>query len=541
MDATKITMIALFLLCVTTAKPAGGQTLDVCASCHVIATCDDKLDGSGKVCNCKYGFVGNGRTFCQDKDECQIGASKICGPHTTCHNTYGSYYCRCLSGYSPSNNMDVFIPNDGTHCQDIDECRRILGLCGDGGLCRNLEGSFYCSCQLGYQVHNGPERFNPHTNKAFCKVVDCGRPAAVEDMVLLSVPRTTYGSVAMFACDEGFVWRSGANSSVCGADGRWRGPTAVCEVKCGPVPILENSDVLWHNRSVVIHRCVDGYHSWRGSNVSVCSSSGVWENATMTCVELKPPVTHLFVVDEKCVHWRAEKYEDDTEVYKVTCVGSRDYQKSFHDKTTRFLRSKSNQLEVCLKLLPVTNYSISITAVSARFTASITTNTSLTAPPAPDVYFREFETPVPMLKLRRSLNTLDPISMYQVFVLPVEGVMTFDCSSPASLHSSNEPPAEYIAAMMEVRRVGMELNFTVGDGLLYGGCFNARLENGRNYYIVLRAVSQWNEAERSTCVLWAKVRGTSFVMKVSASSAAASVVFVAVIMLGGFIWHYRKT
>uniref|UniRef100_A0A3Q3E0G2 Sushi domain containing 1 n=1 Tax=Labrus bergylta TaxID=56723 RepID=A0A3Q3E0G2_9LABR len=578
-------------------KPAGGQTLDVCASCHVNATCDDKLDGSGKVCNCKYGFVGNGRAFCQ---ECQSGVSTICGPHTTCHNTYGSYYCRCLSGYSPSNNMDVFIPNDGTHCR-IDECRRISGLCGDGGLCKNLEGSFYCSCQLGYQVHNGPERFNPNTNKAFCKV-DCGRPAAVEDMVLLSVPWTTYGSVAMFACDEGFVWRSGANSSVCGADGRWRGPTTVCEIlcggppilphtgrmwngnsapgstvtyfcktgfyqsggnnissctisgywtqpdvdcgvpppvphsvmlwdnistvgsqvvyqchsgyqtvgernvsvctadggwdgaircgpplklphtnllwdgsstpgsvvlyecmdgfyqetghnvsscllsgewgevsvkKCGPVPILENSEVLWHNRSVVIHRCVDGYHSWRGSNVSVCSSS------------LKPPVTHLFVVDEKCVHWRAEQ---------VMCVGSRDYQRSFHDKRTRFLRSKSDQLEVCLKLLPVTNYSISITAVSARFTASITTNT-----------------------------------VYQVFVLPVEGVMTFDCLSPASRHSSNEPPAEYIAAMMEVIRVGMELNFTVGDGLLYGGYFNARLENGRNYYIVLRAVSQWNE------------------------------------------------
>lgn len=52
-----------------------------------------------------------------DKDECQIGANRICGQHTTCHNTYGSYFCRCLSGYRPSNNMDNFIPNDGTHCQ----------------------------------------------------------------------------------------------------------------------------------------------------------------------------------------------------------------------------------------------------------------------------------------------------------------------------------------------------------------------------------------------------------------------------------------
>ena len=60
-------------------------------------------------------------------------------------------------------------------------------------------------------------------------VVDCGRPASVEDTVLLPVMRTTYGSVAVYVCDEGFVWRSGDNSSVCGADGLWRGPTMVCE------------------------------------------------------------------------------------------------------------------------------------------------------------------------------------------------------------------------------------------------------------------------------------------------------------------------
>ncbi|XP_050931096.1 sushi domain-containing protein 1 isoform X4 [Lates calcarifer] len=765
---TNRTMIVVFLLCVVAGIPAVGQTLDVCATCHANATCDNKSDSSGKVCNCKYGFVGNGRTFCQDKDECQIGASKICGQHTTCHNTYGSYYCTCLSGYSPSNNMAIFIPNDGTHCQDIDECR-ITNLCGEGGQCRNLDGSFECSCQLGYQVHNGVEPFHPQRDKAFCKVVDCGPPASVEDTVLLSVTGTTYGNVATFACDEGFIWARGDNTSVCGVNGLWRGLTMVCEevdcgsppaiphshmlwnnssrmgtevvyqcnsgyhnvgkgnvsiciamgqweepsvlcqetlcgsppisesteqvwdgntapgstvlyfckqgflnkgghnvsvcnengqwtppslscqeilcgdppilphtgqvwngsstigstvtyycktgfyhsegnnasqctingywtkpnitclevqcgvpppiphsvmlwdkistvgsqvvyqcksgyhsvgggnvsvctasggwdeasmlcqeiscqepvfkphskilwdgrshigsvvsyqcdegyrtrgqknysicgengqwenidlwceeiscgpplilphtnllwdhtsrpgsvvlyecmdgfyltsgnnlsvcsisgewgkisakcrAKCGPVPFLANSEVVWHNRSVVIHRCVDGYHSWRGSNVSVCGMSGMWQKATLTCIEIKPPINHLYVLNEKCVHWRAEKYEEDTEVYKVTYIGSRDYQRSFHDKRKQFLSSKADQLDLCLNLLPVTNYSISITAVSARFTATITTNTSLPVPPAPVVYYREFETPVPTLRLRRSANTLDPI------------------------------------------------------------------------------------------------------------------------------------
>lgn len=46
---------------------AAGHTLDVCASCHANATCDDKINGTGKVCNCKYGFVGNGRLLCKGK------------------------------------------------------------------------------------------------------------------------------------------------------------------------------------------------------------------------------------------------------------------------------------------------------------------------------------------------------------------------------------------------------------------------------------------------------------------------------------------
>lgn len=60
-------------------------------------------------------------------------------------------------------------------------------------------------------------------------VVDCGRPASVEDAVLLSVTGTMYASVAIFGCDKGFVWRSGNNSSVCGADGQWKVATIICE------------------------------------------------------------------------------------------------------------------------------------------------------------------------------------------------------------------------------------------------------------------------------------------------------------------------
>jgi hypothetical protein len=51
-----------------------------------------------------------------DKDECQFGATVICGNHTSCHNTPGGFYCICHEGYRATNNNETFIPNDGTFC-----------------------------------------------------------------------------------------------------------------------------------------------------------------------------------------------------------------------------------------------------------------------------------------------------------------------------------------------------------------------------------------------------------------------------------------
>ncbi|XP_041756594.1 sushi domain-containing protein 1 isoform X2 [Coregonus clupeaformis] len=1076
-------VILAFLIHAITEMRVTGQTLDVCATCHPNATCEKKVDGAGKACNCMYGFVGNGRTYCQDKDECQIGANKICGQHTACHNTYGSYYCTCLAGYSPSNNMAIFIPNDGTRCQDIDECR-VQGICGEGGQCRNMQGDFNCLCQVGYQVHNGAEPFHPHQDKALCKAIDCGQPPSALNAVQLSATGTRYGSVAKFGCSEGFFWKSGENSSVCGAESVWKGPSLICEeitcgdppilphtgqvwngstipgstvlfyckegfhregggnisqctrdgywtkatfsckevdcgsppvlphsvmlwdqttrigsvvvyqcnsgyynvgkgnvsvctangqwdqtfficeeimcgdppilphtgqvwngstipgstvlfyckegfhreeggnisqctrdgywtkatlsckevdcgsppvlphsvmlwdqttrigsvvvyqcnsgyynvgngnvsvctangqwdqtfficeeimcgdpptlphtgqvwngstipgstvlfyckegfhregggnisqctrdgywtkatlsckevdcgsppvlphsvmlwdqttrigsevvyqcnsgyynvgkgnvsvctangqwdqtfficeeimcgdpptlphtgqvwngstipgstvlfyckegfhreeggnisqctrdgywtkatlsckevdcgsppvlphsvmlwdqttrigsevvyqcnsgyynagkgnvsvctangqwdqtfficeeimcgdppilphtgqvwngstipgstvlfyckegfhregggnisqctrdgywtkatlsckAKCGPVPSLANTEVVWQNTSVVFHRCLKGFHSWRGRNTSICDITGKWQAATMRCREIKPAISDLVVFNEKCLRWQADKYEEDTENYRVAFVGFRAYQRSFHDKRKKLLSSTSDRPEICLNLLPVTNYTISITALSARFTSTLTTNTSLQVPQAPEILYREVEAPLPTLWLRRSANTLDSISFYQVFVLPLEGTLVFDCSSPKNpdFSSQRKHHGQYITAQLHLRDIGKEMNLTVGDGRYYGGFYNAPLQNGRDYYIILRAVSQWGGAFKHSCVIWAKVRDISYVMKVSSLFAGGSIgVFALAIFLGYcYTWFCKK-
>lgn len=62
-----------------------------------------------------------------DKNECQFGATLVCGNHTSCHNTLGGFYCICLEGYRATNNNKTFIPNDGTFCTGTGG-----GGCGDG-------------------------------------------------------------------------------------------------------------------------------------------------------------------------------------------------------------------------------------------------------------------------------------------------------------------------------------------------------------------------------------------------------------------------
>uniref|UniRef100_A0A8C5CEM3 Sushi domain containing 1 n=2 Tax=Gadus morhua TaxID=8049 RepID=A0A8C5CEM3_GADMO len=894
--------------------PAGRPAGDICASCHANATCSIPQDGSGHVCICMYGFIGNGRTLCQDKDECQIGARKICGPRAACHNTVGSYACTCMGGFRPSNHRTSFTPNDGTYCQDIDECGRHPAVCGEGARCVNLEGDFECRCLLGYRAHNASDPLQPLRDKGSCKVVDCGPPPAGEAVRVLSTNGTAYGSVVLMGCKDGFLWRRGDNSSTCGPDGTWSRPAPLCQVvdcgpppageavqvlstngtaygsvvlmgckdgfqwrrgdnsstcgpdgtwsrpaplcqeiqcgeplskpharmlwdngtrvgsvlhyqceegyrpstnrhspstnrsvcgedgqweesdlrceevscgiplivpgtkwmwdsrssagskvlymcsasyypesgqgsfistcsetgewghvplncrarcrltpslahaevawynssvtvhrcvdgyrssrgssvsvcgnagqwqkatlkcieiqcgeplskpharmlwdngtrvgsvlhyqceegyrpstnrhspstnrsvcgedgqweesdlrceelscgtplivpgtkplwdgrssagskvlymcsasyylesgqvgavstcsetgewgqvplncraRCGPAPSLAHAEVAWYNSSVTVHRCLDGYRSSRGSSVSVCGKAGQWQKATLKCTEVKPAVNDLRVFNEKCLQWRAEKNDVDKEIYKVVFRGTRDYQGAFRHEKRQLLHSWDKWVEVCLSLLPATNYTISVIALSTRFTANITTNTSLQVPQAPLVLYRELDAPPATLRLRRSAHTLDAISVYQVVVVPLDGTVVFDCRSRGIPGSSQgvPPSSQYITGQFPLGHMNdTEMIFTVGDGRFHGGFLNAPLKRGTSYYVILRVVSQWKEAFNSSCVLWAKVTDTSYVMRVSSLLAACSVggLLLVVLLVYIYIWFFKR-
>ncbi|XP_076854889.1 sushi domain-containing protein 1 isoform X2 [Brachyhypopomus gauderio] len=838
-----VSMSVFIVLTIAIAITTGvGAEVDVCASCHVNATCEDKRDGSGgKVCNCLYGFGGNGITHCQDKDECQLG--RICGDHSACHNTYGSYYCTCMSGYAPTNHMAVFIPNDGTYCHDVDECE-VENICGDGGVCMNSEGDFSCTCRVGHTVQKGSEPFQPHRDTAYCEMVDCGAPPAVPHAVQRSPSITRYGSVVQFGCADGFIWRGGVNTSTCGPEGHWSGPSLRCEAVdcgepwsfphsqrvwsggsrlgsvarytcspgfynagsqsasvcsalgswsatnfrcqeiqcgtplplphsvvlwdgrtkigskvvyacetgyrsvgeghvsvcvssghwtkthvtcqeiqcgepsvlphsgrmwngsmrfnstviyycvegyfpavgenksvcsengswttptlfcrevecsvppsfphavmlwnglstvgaevrhkcddgfyntgsedvsictsrgtwslprftcqevdcgvppplahtllswdgssvlgsvaryeceagyhshntehvsvcssnsrwstvhlhcqayCGPTPLLAHSEVLWENSTVVIHRCIKGYYSHTGSDISVCDVTGRWQVATLRCREVRFGVRDLAVFNQRCLRWNTEAEHSVTnEQYRVSFTGERHFDHSFSDSQRKLFSSAALHPVLCLNLQPATNYTITVRAQSTGDTATVTANTSIPVPSIPEVRYSEVDTHLPTLRLHRATSTLDPICTYQVIVLPVEGVLVFDCGLSLLARSSElrECQGEYVAAQLELRSLSTDVNFTLGDRQLYGEFYNAPLETGRDYYVVLRTVCHWGQMRKQSCVIWAKALGTSYASKMSALITFGSIGVLGVICFMGYCcsWFWK--
>ncbi|KAM8983825.1 sushi domain-containing protein 1 isoform 5-T5 [Ara ararauna] len=340
---------------------------DVCATCHIHATCH-QIEGKS-VCICNYGFVGNGRTHCQDKDECQIGANKICGNHTLCHNTHGSFYCVCLDGFRASNNNKTFIPNDGTNCTDIDECEE-SGLCGHNAKCVNTEGSYKCYCNDGYKLENGERSFHPDGNTVSCRGVDCGVPPSVLNAHPASVSGTTYGSEVTYNCVHGYFMASGNKTAVCNAEGQWDGTDLVCkEIDCGKPLLIPHTEMTWDNsttlRSRVYYRCKGGYYFNGGRNFSECTIDQSWENITFICKE-EELFSNLSIFNETCVKWERKTGRLGVQkTYTFRILGQRWDEKTFSEDVIFNITTNEDNPKVCLDLDSGSNYVVNITTISS--------------------------------------------------------------------------------------------------------------------------------------------------------------------------------
>ncbi|XP_053550230.1 uncharacterized protein LOC128641730 [Bombina bombina] len=111
-----------------------------CSECHQDATCEKHLNI--QQCSCNDGFIGDGLT-CSDIDECEYTWSNNCSsPFSVCTNTFGSYRCDCINGYTK---------NSWNECIDINECLHSNHKKCDGiAKCIKINGNWSCSCPPGY-------------------------------------------------------------------------------------------------------------------------------------------------------------------------------------------------------------------------------------------------------------------------------------------------------------------------------------------------------------------------------------------------------
>ncbi|XP_066112608.1 sushi domain-containing protein 1 isoform X4 [Saccopteryx bilineata] len=362
-------LLLLFGLARGAAGAQGADGLDICATCHEHATCKQR-EGK-KMCICKYGFVGNGRTQCVDKDECQFGATVVCGNHTSCHNMLGGFYCVCLEGYRATNNNKTFIPNDGTFCTDIDECED-SGLCGQGGRCVNTHGSFECYCMDGHMPKSGPEPFHPTRDATSCTEIDCGTPPEVPDAYVMGNYTSRLGSQVRYACKEGFFSGPEDTVSSCTTLGTWESPKFSCqEINCGRPLEVQHAFLVGNPSSrlgsVAHYVCQEGFESPGGKITSVCTEKGTWTESTLTCTEIITEINEVSVFNNTCVRWQTNprRVNSRTE-YVIHIKGHRvEPVDSVHEETVN-LTTDSRTPEVCLDLYQGTNYTVSISTAPPR-------------------------------------------------------------------------------------------------------------------------------------------------------------------------------
>ncbi|NWX28064.1 SUSD1 protein, partial [Notiomystis cincta] len=311
-----------------------------------------------------------------DKDECQIGASKICGNHTLCHNTHGSFYCVCLDGYRASNNNKTFIPNDGTNCTDIDECEE-PGLCGHNARCVNTEGSYMCYCNDGYKLETGERSFHPDGNTVSCKEIGCGSPPEMKHGYIVGNYSLLPGSAVHYECQEGFYSNEG-KFSYCTANETWEPATLSCKgVDCGVPPPVANARPRSVSgtayRSEVAYDCLLGFLAAGGGHAAVCNARGQWDGPDLVCRE-EELLSNLSIFNETCVRWQRKTGRRGVqETYTFHILGQRLDEKIFSEDVIFNISTSEDNPKVCLDLNSGSNYMVNITTTSSsNITVSVT-------------------------------------------------------------------------------------------------------------------------------------------------------------------------
>jgi hypothetical protein len=200
-----------------------------------------------------------------DALECIIGTHN-CAPQASCSNLQGSFACACNTGWNSL--------QQGTECEDIDECGSAAHPCSERiATCVNTLGSFFCSCNVGY---NG-------SGLAVCQDVDECLNKSHACHVFASCANTV-GSY-LCTCNVGFNNTAPnvcENIDECSVGNHSCGPNATCNDTVGSF-VCECLEPGWPYLAPDLRNCLDRdecslkVHDCHDN--ALCSSECFWRAA----------------------------------------------------------------------------------------------------------------------------------------------------------------------------------------------------------------------------------------------------------------------
>ncbi|XP_076814212.1 sushi, von Willebrand factor type A, EGF and pentraxin domain-containing protein 1-like isoform X2 [Clavelina lepadiformis] len=247
--------------------------------------CDEGyvLNGVGNVTCLANQLWSSLPPTCVDVNECDFSP---CHDQATCTNSEGSYQCSCNVGWT----------GDGFECMEID--------CGSPAAVEHgeitgtnfkFDGVVEYLCNVGYNLI-GVWKRTCQTDSEWsddspvCEIVECVSPETVA-YAIIDMPSETYGSVTKYTCESGYQME-GEPTRVCQETGAWSGSPPVCNpVPCPPLDDLNNGEVASTGSvylSTASYSCNEGYYLV-GQDELTCLATRAWGDLKTETL-LMPPV-----------------------------------------------------------------------------------------------------------------------------------------------------------------------------------------------------------------------------------------------------------
>ncbi|KAL4219782.1 hypothetical protein ACF0H5_020194 [Mactra antiquata] len=244
-----------------------------------------RLEGN-KTIVCELNGSWNDRPYCQ-----YIGCgdpTPLNGYINSTQTSFGSVVeIDCEVGYRLEGNKTIVCElngswNDRPYCQYID-CQSPVPKDGSANSSYTSNGTVVeISCKTGYKLSGEAiitcKSNDEWTDYPTCDILDCGAPRADNANVNVPSNTTTYGSVAVIRCFEGYLL-NGSATITCLDDGNWEDIPVCAIVDCGdPTPykgIRNNTNTIYD--SVVEISCVSG-NEIIGNSTITCQADGTWSD-----------------------------------------------------------------------------------------------------------------------------------------------------------------------------------------------------------------------------------------------------------------------